>query len=379
MRKLLNVSLLLTVLFLAACEKQETESLISNEKTTTIAVDGVTVKDGILCFKDESSIAALKEVLKGKEYDDLAVWEESISFKSIERASSEVMDGIFCRAEQLVASGLTQKEVLQKFDNGEIQEVTDDAQQKIAELKLVYKKDKNNLRYMDYSFTSPFANRFLNEKYEVVVADTLYRYSSDKIEIYPAFSKGGMNDEAGKIVAYRSKIKSDQMLKDVTLGNHSAQLCYDKVIVGDHKLSVNFTIERVIYQKSGCTTNCTRTKAYAYINYQGYYYSWFSWHEGTYIVDGAVAFDVQFGHADGTTEFVGRMTPSYNVSTSPIVVYSVDDLINSDYPWIGIGNVDCGIVSMGTNISCVFNQNQGLYGENEQDGYLPIHQLLNSL
>lgn len=85
MRKLLNVSLLLTVLFLAACEKQETESLISNEKTTTIAVDGVSVKDGILCFNSSKDLYEITESLSAMNHDEKVAWEKSLGFVSLER------------------------------------------------------------------------------------------------------------------------------------------------------------------------------------------------------------------------------------------------------------------------------------------------------
>jgi hypothetical protein len=99
------------------------------------------------------------------------------------------MDAIFCRAEQLVSGGLSQEDVIRKFDSGEIQEVPDELQQKMDELKLVYQKDKDGLRFIDYSFIVPFEARFLNEKFEVVIADTLYRYCSNYIDMLATISE----------------------------------------------------------------------------------------------------------------------------------------------------------------------------------------------
>jgi|WetSurMetagenome_2_1015567.scaffolds.fasta_scaffold140017_1 hypothetical protein len=380
MKRIFELCLIFAALFLFSCSKQELKDsnsagIIINEDTPDVCV-----KSGILCFKNQSSIEALKQELNGKEYDGLAIWEESIGFNSIEKASSDIMDALTCRAESFVAGGLTKEEVIRKLNCGEIQEVPDEIQQKMDELKLVYKKDKNGSRYIDYSFLAPFCNRFLNEKYEVVVADTLYKYFKDKTEIYAGFSKLKFGTKVEPIIAVYSSVKSDPMLKDVPLATRVATLCFDETGGDgyDHMLTANFSIYREIYQQSGCQTNCVKTQAFAYIYYQGYWHNWFGWHAGTYLVDGNVSFDVWYNE-NGTIHYEQRQTPSfYHESNSPIKVYYTPVWDNPNYPWIAIGNVDCGMVDMYFDIdACIFNQYNGTDGSVKSYGYQPMSYLVN--
>jgi len=369
-------SLILT--FLISCNNEELNS-IENQQQNLI-VPEVSVVNGILCFKNEASIEVVKNEIQGRDYEGLASWEDNLGFKSIERSSSEITDAILCRVEQYIAKGLTEQELLQKFDSGEIEEVPFDIQQQIENLKLEYRKLDDGMRKLDYSFMSPVPNRFLNENYEIVIADTLYRYSADKVEVFPGFENLKSISGKAPIIGYRSVIKDDPFLKDVTLRNKVSQLCFDEAKDSDHKLEAQFKVERIIYQKSSCASGCVKTQAFAKIYYQGYYKQYFMWHAGVYNVDGAVGFDVQYyDNQSSTTTVVGRQTPSYNTQTSPIVLYSSPVLENAYITWFAIGNVDCMNVNMGQGVECVCNQQLGTLGLDRKHGYSPLCYLMNDI
>lgn len=380
MKRIINFCLLFVTIFFFSCEKQEIKEVSNVQSSVNEQTPDVYVKNGILCFKNPNSIEALKQELSGKEYDELALWEDKLGFKSLERANADIMDAMMCRAESFVASGLTQEDVIKKFDSGEIQEVPDELQQKMDELKLVYKKDQNGLRSIDYSFNIPFSNRFVNESYQVVIGDTLYKYFEDKIEMYPGFSNLNSGSKVNPIIVTFSVIKSDPMLKDVILATQWATLCFDETGGDgyDHKLTASFRIYREIYQQSGCATNCVKTRAFAYIFYQGYWHNWFGWHAGTYLVDGNVGFDVMYNN-NGTIDYdLGKSYNIYHEGVSPIEVYSTPVWNNPDYPWVAIGNVDCGMVDMYFDIdACIFNQYNGTDGSQKTYGYSDMVYLYN--
>lgn len=379
MKIIVNVSVFLTILFFLSCQKQVLESDMPATGNSKLNLKGVSVQKGILCFNDESSIEALKEALKGKDYDGLALWEESIDFNSIERASSDIMDAMMCRAESFVVSGLTQEEVLKKFDSGEIQEVPDELQQKMDKLKLVYQKDKDGLRYIDYSFIVPFEARFLNEKFQVVIADTLYQYGSDFIDVFPEFSKGKFSNP---IRITRSFAKEESSLKSLDLTN-SAQLCFDDqkndATTPHRRLKTQFVVERRIYQQQGCVVDCIHSYTSVNIYYQGYWANWFGWVAGVYNLTYNGSFSVKI-NTNGT--ITTNTIPIYQAvaSDSPILLYQTDDNINSNVPWVAIGVVNCFYMTIGGNFNCSFNIMPGgpNNGSIKAEGYSNYYYLYNN-
>jgi hypothetical protein len=379
MKRKINFCLLFVAIFFFSCEKQvikEVPDVLSSVNEQTPAVF---VKNGILCFKNQNSVEALKQELSGKEYDELALWEESIGFSSIERASSEIMDAMMCRAESFVASGLTQDEVIKKFDSGEIQEVPDELQQKMDELKLDYKKDKNGMRYIDYSFFVPFDTRFLNEKFEVVIADTLYRYSSDFIDMFPEFSKGNFTNP---IRVSRIFVKEDSSLKSLDYTT-SAQLCFDDkanlTTNPKRRLTTKFVIERRIYQRQGCVDNCIYSYSTAYLKYQGYWRNWFGWVAGDYVLYYNGSFSVMINN-NGNVSTSNIPIYQTNASSSPIQLYQTADIPNPGVYWVAFGNVDCFYMTIGGDFNCSFNIIPGHdnNGTLAGDGYSNYYYLYNN-
>jgi hypothetical protein len=380
MKIIVNVCVFLTILFLFSCQKQVLESDLLATGNSQLNLKGVTVQNGILCFKDESSVKAIENELSGKDYNDLAKWEESIGFNSIERASSDIMDAIFCRAEQLVAGGLSQEEVIRKFDSGEIQEVPDELQQKMDELKLVYQKDKDGLRFIDYSFIVPFEARFLNEKFQVVIADTLYQYGSDFIDVFPEFSKGKFSNP---IRITRSFAKEESSLKSLDLTT-SAQLCFDDqkndATTPHRRLKTQFVVERRIYQQQGCVVDCIHSYTSVNIYYQGYWANWLGWVAGDYNLTYNGSFSVKI-NTNGT--ITTNPIPIYQTTaySSPVLLYQTADNINSNIPWVAIGNVNCFYMTIGFGgFNCSFNIMPGgpNNGSIKAEGYSGYYYLYNN-
>jgi len=380
MRRIINFCLLFVAIFFFSCEKQEIKEVSNAKSLVTEQTPDIFVKNGILCFKNQNSVEALKQELSGKEHDELALWEDNLGFNSIERASSEIMDAMMCRAESFVASGLTQDEVIKKFDSGEIQEVTDELQQRMDELKLVYKKDTDGLRYIDYSFVVPFEGRFLNEKFQVVIADTLYQYSSDFIDVFPVFSKG---DFSNPIRITRSFAKDENTLKSLDIKN-SAQLCWDDqkndATSPHRRLTTQFVVERRIYQMQACVVDCIHSYTTVYINYQGYWANWFGWVKGDYYLTYNGSFGVIINN-NGTIE--PNTIPIYQTTaySSPVTLHTTADAVNSTIPYVAVGNVNCFFMTIGFgNFNCSFNiMPNGLNnGTIKAEGYSSYYYLYNN-
>lgn len=374
--------LIIALIGLISCEseRKELEPNLTPLTTENIAPD-LKVVDGVLCFKNDESVEIIKNQIKGSNETELTLWEEKIGFKSIESVRKEIEDAIFCRAEEFVAGGLSHEEVLNKYDTKELEEVPLNLEERIKNLGLIYEKDENGLRLLRYSSLIPFITRFLNEKYEVVISDTLYRYFPDRIEIYPNFGTFDKETALPEMIARRSIIKDDPLLKDVPVTTKSAQLCFDifeDYENTDHKLSAQFRVERYIYQKSNCPDDCIKTKAYAKIYFQSQYHNWLGWHTGTYYGYGASSFDVKYyNNVTQTTTIVGGLTPSYSQEFSPIQLYYSGEMSNEAITWIAIGNVDCTNVDIGFDTECVWAQAYGTDGSQPRYGYSANSYLMN--
>jgi uncharacterized small protein (DUF1192 family) len=353
---------------LFACEN-ETE--FEEEIVASDFVSEVEVVNGVLCFDSRSSIDELQKSIGSQTFDELSVWEDEIGFNSIEKRSAELMDEIECRADQFVSNGYTQQEVLAKYDSGELEELTSDIQAEIERLKLDYTKDENGIRLMRNPLRTQYSLRFMNENYEIVIADTLYQYSEDKIEMYPNFSEKLSGITVDPILIQRSIIKSDKTLKSLDQTS-SKQLCYDTEVEGDgsHKLEASFVVERRIYQEPYCTSDCVKTTASANIYYQGYWHNWFGWHAGTYNVTVTGTFDSQYyTETGGYSPTINNVIGLYSQTSSPVKMLETDVVINADYRWFRFGNVDCFWVAMGGDWGCSFLQQNGTDGSEEEYGF----------
>ena len=358
-----------------ACENNtEFEEEIVNSEF----VSDVEVVNGVLCFDSRSSIEELSKSIGSKSFYELSIWEDEIGFNSIEKRSAELMDEIACRADQFVADGYTQQEVLAKYDSGELEELTPGIQADIERLKLDYSKDENGIRLMRNPLRTQYSLRFLNENYEIVIADTLYQFSENEIKIFPYFSAIVKGEKVEPIIARIFKEETELNLKDSRLSTDDNTLCHDFYEDSDHRLEASFVASRIIYQKTGCTSNCIRTDVYAYIYYQGYYRGWFNWRAGNYNVDAWCGFDVSYNNNGVEYGPYAQDESRYSQTSSPIQLYVLWNLDNSEYPWIAIGNVDCGGVDMGGPIECMWNQSSGCWGVDNGDGYCPMYQMGNT-
>lgn len=354
------------------------EQVIDDPVNITSSEHGCYVNEGVLCFKNEESIEDLSQELAGLDYSELAAWEQNIGFVSIERASSEIMEKVVCRAEGFVASGMAKDEVLQKFDSGEIEELIPEVENEIAELNLDYKIDDNGLRYIDYKFNLPFNCRFLNKNYTVVVADTLYKYFEDRIELYPNCNSEKDMGSINPIIAY----KSIDLEKSIPV-TYNEKLCFDADRDDDHRLECKLYAERYIFQKVGCASNCVHTRAKLYLWYQGYYHGWFNWKKGNYSITYNGAFTVEFNRQDSVYEQRIEIEGTENeFNSSPGILYRIPNDVNgldsepsSYYSEIGFGDIDCFVMTLNSNVECYFNQANGLYGADYEHGYKPIYYL----
>jgi hypothetical protein len=375
------VGIALCALIFFSCENENTE--LGNSEIETIS-ELYSVRDGILCFKDEQSLEKTIQVLGLKNYSELTAWEESHNFMSIERASIEIMDAICCRADEFVAGGISQDEVLDKFNKGEIQELLPDIEHRLNKLQLNYNKDENGIRYINYKFNVPVSYRILNEDYAVIIGDTLYKYYDNRMELYPNYSK---NKNIEPIIGYKSRIGNSVHMEKSVPSTISKRLCFDDkndgTSPGDHRLTVDLYAERYIFQKPGCTSNCVWTKAKIYLQYQGYYRGWFSWRTGDYGINFNGAFDVEYERLGVSSSFRVEI-PTTTILSSPSNLYRITFNINgledepsSYYPYIAFGNVDCFYMTLGA-LPCAFNQANGTNGTTAGAGYLPMYYMYNS-
>lgn len=195
------VYLSLVMLFAWSCQTTEE---VQNDIAPEVSSDDFTISDKTIKFNSWEGVATLQSELSSMSFEEYTDWTTSNSietpylvFNNIMEEESEISDYY---------------ESLSNDPNNEIEipkeEVRAADYQYYINLGVITEIKEENGSYTDYNFKETDKTTVLNLNREMIVNDTLYRYSLDKFELIPL-----ADDSQSSSVFYTQEVSSSGRVK----------------------------------------------------------------------------------------------------------------------------------------------------------------------